>query len=309
MFGYTIPIESVLSAEDRITYRNYYCETCHHLREEYGFIPTLTVNYEMTFASLFFNSILEEGEKIHYVPKRHFCLIRHSASHTELMHKLTAYSILVANNSLLDDKMDANKGSLKANLGLLGLNRAIIKAKGEFPEYDEAILKGYERLREVERSGESDPIVMGTYSSQSMIDVLELMLGDRFDSRMHDLFRALGIWVYVMDAVEDIDDDMLEGTYNPFVAANPGIMNKKDFVKNNIFLIGETMGKVIGMIQSAYASLRNDIRFNGDILDNIIYQGIPNSAHRIIRGDKTMSLSLTNIITGRMNRGVPPTMV
>ena len=69
------------------------------------------------------------------------------------------------------------------------------------------------------------------------------------------------------------------------------------------------MGKVIGMVQSAYSSLRNDIRYNGDILDNIIYQGIPYSAHRIIRGDKTMSLSLTNMITARMNRGVPPTMV
>ena len=308
MFGYTVPIESVLSNNDRITYRNYYCETCHHLREEYGLIPTLTVNYEMTFAALFFNSILDEGEKIHYVPKNHFCIWRHSASHTELMHKLTAYSVLVANNSLLDDKMD-NGSSLKANLGLLGLNRAIIKAKTEFPEYNDAILKGYEKLREIEDSGECDPIVMGRYSAQSMIDVLELMLGDKFDDRMHELFRSLGIWVYVMDAIEDIDDDMLEGTYNPFIASNPGMKNKKDFVKNNIFLVGETMGKVIGMIQSAYSSLRNDIRYNGDILDNIIYQGIPYSAHRIIRGDKTMSLSLTNMITARMNRGVPPTMV
>ena len=308
MFGYTVPIETILSPKDRITYRNYYCETCHHLREEYGFIPTLTVNYEMTFAALFFNSILEEGERIHYVPKKHFCLIRHSASHTELMRKLTAYSILVANNSLLDDKMD-DSNSLKANLGLLGLNRAIIKAKNEFPEYNEAIMKGYEKLREIEASGECDPIVMGGYSAQSMIDVLEIMLGDSFDDRMHDLFRNLGIWVYVMDAIEDLDEDKEEGTYNPFIAGNPDFKDKKDFVKNNIFPIGETMGKIVGNIQAAYSSLRNDIRYNGDILDNIIYQGIPFSAHRIIRGDKTMSLSMINMITGRMNRGIPPTMV
>ena len=262
MFGYTVPIETILSPEDRITYRNYYCETCHHLREEYGFIPTLTVNYEMTFAALFFNSILEEGERIHYVPKKHFCLIRHSASHTELMRKLTAYSILVANNSLLDDKMD-DSNSLKANLGLLGLNRAIIKAKNEFPEYNEAIMKGYEKLREIEASGECDPIVMGGYSAQSMIDVLEIMLGDSFDDRMHDLFRNLGIWVYVMDAIEDLDEDKEEGTYNPFIAGNPDFKDKKDFVKNNIFPIGETMGKIVGNIQAAYSSLRNDIRYNG----------------------------------------------
>ena len=307
MFGYTIPIESALPCEDRITYRNYYCETCHHLREDYGFIPTLTVNYEMTFAALFFNSILEEGEKIHYRPKKSFCILRKSASHTELMHKLTAYSILVANNSLLDDKMDGS--SLKANLGLLGLNRAITKAKNEFPDYNEVILKGYEKLREIEASGECDPVTMGTYSSQSMIDVLEIMLGDKFDKRMHELFRGLGIWVYVLDAVEDLDDDKKDGTYNPFLVANPDFTNKKEFVKDNMFLIGETIGRIVGRIQAAYSSLRDDIRFNVNILDNIIYQGIPFSAHRIIRGDKMMNVSITDMITGKMNRGVPPTMV
>jgi hypothetical protein len=269
---------------------------------------TLTVNYEITFAALFFNSILSEGEKIHYIPKRHFCLIRKSASHTELMHRITAYSVLVANNSLLDDKMD-DSGSLKANLGLLGLNRAITKAKKEFPEYDEAILKGYEKLREIEASGECDPIVMGRYSAQSMIDVLELMLGEQFDHRMHELFRNLGIWVYVMDAIEDFDEDKEEGTYNPFVKGYPEFKDKKAFVKDNIFLVGETMGKIVGNIQSAYSALRNDIRYNGDILDNIIYQGIPFSTHRVIRGDKSMSLSLKNMITARMNRGMAPSMM
>ena len=49
------------------------------------------------------------------------------------------------------------------------------------------------------------------------------------------------------------------------------------------------------------------LAFNGDILDNIIYQGIPFSTHRIIRGDKSMSLSVKNMIRGRMNRGMTPT--
>ena len=112
-----------------------------------------------------------------------------------------------------------------------------------------------------------------------------------------------------MDAIEDLDDDKNEGTYNPFIAANPDFTNKKEFVKNNIFPIGEIMGGIIGRIQAAYASLRDDLKFNENILDNIIYQGLSFSAHRIIRGDKLMDMSITKMITGRMNRGVPPTMV
>lgn len=308
MFGYTIPIESSLSAEDRVTYRNYYCETCHHLREEYGLVSTMTVNYEMTFAMLFFNSILDEGMLIDGVRKSKICIMKHSASSEEFMKRLTAYTVLVAKNSLLDDVMD-DEWSLKGKMGLLALNRAIMKAQKNYPEYDEMILKGYDVLREVEKSGESDPIVMGRYSSQSMMDVLNALLGERFDERMNELFRQLGIWVYVMDAIEDLDDDFTEGTYNPFLVDNTKFVNKMKYIKDNVFKIGELMGGIIADIQRAYVRLRPDLKCNVEILDNIIYQGIPYSAHRIIRGDKTMSLSLKNIFTQRMNRSVPPSMI
>ena len=304
MFGYTIPIESMLSEDARRIYRSYYCETCHHLREEYGYVSTLTVNYEMTFAALFLNSVLDDGMLIDNKPGGRFCIFRHSASNDELMHKLTAYSVLVANNSLLDDVTD-DPNSLKGKLGLLGLNPAIKKAADEFPEYDKAILDGYQRLRDAESQGETDPFRMGWHSSQSMIDVLDMMLGERMDDDIRSLFRSFGVWVYIMDAVEDLDKDKKEGTYNPFILSCKEFKDKSTFVKDNIFLIGETMGKAIRDIQDAYSKLRPRLRFNEEIIDNIIYQGLTNSARRIIRGER-MDLTLKNMISGRMNRGMPP---
>lgn len=308
MFGYTVPIEGLLSANEAKVYRNYYCETCHQLRENYGYISTMSVNYEMTFANMFFSSILDEGILIEEQPKGKICIIKHSASNAEFMKKLAAYTILVANNSLVDDKED-DVSSLKANLGLLGLNRAITKAKEDYPEYDEVIMKGYRKLVEIEKSGEKDAIVVGRYSAQSMIDVLDLMFGDDMDVNVRELFRNLGIWVYVMDAVEDLDDDMLEGAFNPFLVNKPAFKNKKAFINDNIFLIGEMMGSIITNIQQYYTAVRPELRFNQNILDNIIFQGIPQSAHRIMRGDNSMSLSLKNMFTGRMNRGAPPSTI
>ena len=308
MFGYTMPIESALSEYATISFRNYYCETCHHLREEYGIITTLTVSYEMTFASLFLNSILKDGVELHYRHKRHFCVFRPSASKSELLHKLAGFSLLLANNSLVDDKMD-NTASLKTNLALLGLNRGIEKAKREFPEYDEIINSGYEKLREAEAAGESDPIVAGQYSSQPMLDVFKVMMGDEFDDRMYEMFRQIGIWVYVLDAIEDLDDDKRDGTYNPFLVNNKDFKNKKEFVKSNIFYIGELVGGIIGGIQSAYASLRNDIKCNLEILDNIIFEGMPFSSQRVIKGEKVMTFSVKKMVTNRMNRVLlPPSM-
>ena len=307
MFGYTIPIESLLSPDDRRIYRSYYCETCHHLREEYGLIPTLTVNYEMTFANMFFNSIFEEGKLIDNKPGGLFCIFRHSASDDELMHKLTAYTILVAKNSLVDDVAD-NNNDLKGKLGLLALNPAIRNACEEFPEYDRLIMEGYEDLRKLEQSKEKDPFVAGRYSAQSMIDVFDVMLGDRIDDDIRELFRGFGIWVYIMDAIEDLDDDHKEGQYNPFLVDNDGFQDKKQFIRDNIFTIGEIVGRAIKDIQDSYALVRPRLRFNQNIIDNIINIGLSTSAHRIIRGDK-MDLSLKNMLNGRMNRGMPPSSI
>ena len=307
MFGYTIPIESLLSTDDRRIYRSYYCETCHHLREEYGFIPTLTVNYEMTFANLFFNSILDDGRLIDNKPGGLFCILRHSASDDELMHRLTAYTILVAKNSLVDDVADDNN-DLKGKLGLLALNPAIRRACKEFPEYDRLIMDGYEELRKLEGSREKDPFVAGRYSAQSMMDVFDVMLGDRIDDDIKEMFRGFGIWVYIMDAIEDLDDDHKEGQYNPFLIDNDTFHDKKQFIRDNIFMIGEVVGKAIKDIQDSYAKVRPRLRFNQNIIDNIINLGLSASAHRVIRGDR-MDLSLRNMLNGRMNRGMPPSSI
>ena len=307
MFGYTIPVEGLLSNDDRRIYRSYYCETCHHLREEYGYIPTLTVNYEMTFANLFFNSILDEGKLIDNKPGGFLCIFRHSASDDELMHKLTAYTILVAKNSLVDDVAD-NNNDLKGKLGLLALNPAIRNACKEFPEYDRVIMEGYEELRRIEGTGEKDPFIMGKYSAQSMLDVFDIMLGNRIDDDIRELFRGFGIWAYIMDAIEDLDEDHKEGQYNPFLVDNDSFHDKKQFIRDNIFMIGEIMGKAIKDIQDSYAVVRPRLRFNHNIIDNIINVGLSASAHRIIRGDK-MDFSLKNMLNGRMNRGLPPSSI
>lgn len=302
-----MPIENMLSSTDVRIYRNYYCETCHQLKEHYGYISTSIVNYEMTFACILLNSVLDDGLLIDVQKKGRICIIKHPFGNTLLLKKIAAYTILVANNGLVDDKMDLP--SLKSNLGLLGLNHAVNKARNDFPEYDRVIMEGYEKLRAAEENDRTDVVEMGGLSAQSMIDVLDLMIGDRLTEDLKTLFRYLGIWVYVMDAIEDLDEDHLNGTYNPYLVDCTDFTDGKTFVRDNIYAITETMNSVIGGIQTAYARIRSSIRYNGNILENIIYNGIPVSAHRIISGDKTMSLSLKNVFRERLNRGGPPAII
>ena len=113
MFGYTIPMEPMMRSEEVAAYRGYYCETCHQLRDGYGVMSTIIVSYEMTFANLVLNSVLDDGEIIKVPDTGRFCVFRHSKRHKELLKRLAAYTVLVANNGLIDDKMDGP--SVKSN--------------------------------------------------------------------------------------------------------------------------------------------------------------------------------------------------
>ena len=302
MFGYTFPIEHTMSSEDLAAYRAYYCETCHQLRDGYGVMSTVIVSYEMTFANIILNSVLEEGVIRDHPNNGKLCVFKHSDAHTELLRSLAAYTILVANNGLIDDKIDGP--SLKSNLALLWLNRSIEHARKDFPDYDELIMKGYDLLREKEEAGCSDPLEMGKASAASMIWVLRKMIGDRWTQDLEDLFEGMGLWVYVMDALEDLDDDFKEGQYNPFLVNRTDFTTGKEFISKHIYEVTGIINSVVSGIQTAYLKVRESMRANQSVTDNIVYQGVPVAVRRVLAGESKMQPSVRNLFSGRINRSI-----
>ena len=302
MFGYTIPMEPMMRSEEVAAYRGYYCETCHQLRDGYGVMSTIIVSYEMTFANLVLNSMLDDGEIIKVPDTGRFCVFRHSKRHNELLKRLAAYTVLVANNGLVDDKMDGP--SIKSNLGLLWLNRSIEKARKDYPHYDELIMKGYEELREKEAAGCNDPIEMGTTSAMSMIWVLRELVGNEWTPELEELFLTMGIWVYVMDAVEDLADDFKEKQYNPFLVGVTEFTTARDFIVKNAYSISGVLGTIVGRMQAAYQAIRPNMKANMTITDNIIYQGVPVSVRKVMSGNSKMQASFRNLFAGRINRSI-----
>jgi len=302
MFGYTIPMEPMMSSEEVAAYRGYYCETCHQLRDGYGVMSTIIVSYEMTFANLILNSIMDEGEIIKVPDTGKFCVFRHSKRHTDLLNKMAAYTVLVANNGLIDDRMDGP--SVKSNFGLLWLNRSIERARHDFPHYDELIMKGYEELREKEAAGCNDPIEMGRTSAMSMIWVLREIVDDEWTPELEELFLNMGIWIYVMDAIEDLEDDFKEKQYNPFLVGVTEFTNAKDFITKNVYSISGTLNTILGRMQAAYQAIRPSMKANVSITDNIIYQGVPISVRKVMSGNSKMQPSFRNLFAGRINRSI-----
>lgn len=328
MFGYTLPLYARLPAPDLIDYRRYYCETCHQLRDLFGLTSTSTVNYDMTFNTIILNSIY--GEVLDFKDtKKSFCVFRGPYARSELMEKMAAYTILLTKWELVDDQYDEPSG--KNKFISLGLNRAIKKAERMYPEYDRIVGEGYNKLRGLELDGCTDAKMMGYEFGRALSLPLEDIAGGVPDPHVNDLFTHLTTIVYIMDAVDDLDEDYLEGTYNPFLARYSDFLEEKEgdgagcedrcsesscsggcgcgpfknrdaFVNENLYEITGLMNSVIGDLQTSYSHVRKNLRSSVGVTDNIVMLGIPESAKNVLTGRSLAKASIKNTMERRAER-------
>ncbi|MGE4577400.1 MAG: DUF5685 family protein, partial [Candidatus Methanomethylophilaceae archaeon] len=213
MLGYTTPLYNRMSAPDLADYRRYYCETCHELRHGFGLFSTAAVNYDMTFNTILLNSL--SGEVLDFSPTKNSltCVFRGPYAKSDLMRKMAGYTILLTKWELVDDTYD--EPSKRNKFISLALNRAINKAEILYPEYDKMVGDGYTRLRQMELDGCTDPVRMGSEFGLALSKSLEDIAGDSSDGHLRELFVDLTATVYLIDAVDDLDKDYMDNTYNP----------------------------------------------------------------------------------------------
>jgi len=300
MFGYTVPLYSKMSPSDLSSYRRYYCETCHQLKAEFGLISTSAVNYDMTFNAIVMNSFVNDTPHFHGTKNSPLCVFNKPKVNSELFRKMAAYTILLTKWNLADDSFD--KPSLKSNTASLVLGRAIKKAEKAYPEYDEAVGKGFEELRKMEEDGCSDAVRMGETFGRSLSYALNDMAGGDTCKDLGDLFTMLSTSIYLMDAIDDLDEDYLNGTYNPLLVDCGQYKNKEQFIKDHLYDLSDFLNKAIGSLQSSYSVVREQMSFDVGVTDNIVYYGIPDSAKNVISGNSTAKASLKNAFDGRKKR-------
>ena len=297
MFGYTIPQYSKLSPSDLSVYRRYYCETCHQLKAEYGLVSTSAVNYDMTFNTILLNSVTADTPYFKGTKNSPFCVFGRPGADSDLFRRMAAYTILLTKWELIDDSFD--KPSFRSNAASLLLGRAISKAEGAYPEYDEAVGRGFEELRDLEESGCTDAIRMGKAFGGSLSYALRDIAGGDI---LEDVFVHLTASVYLMDAIDDLDQDYMDGTYNPLLADRASYRNKERFIEENTYRLSDMLNEVIGGLQSSYSAVRMNMSAGIGISDNIIYSGIPDSAKRVMTGSSDARASVKNMFSGRKKR-------
>lgn len=261
MFGYVLINKPELRIREFDKYQSYYCGLCHSLNEHYGLFGRLTLNYDMTFLVMLLSDLYDEEDRTSY--KR--CILHPAHKHCIRQNPVTEYCsdmcILLSYYKCDDDWNDEKKLYKKAWASRLKKKCKSIEKK--YPEKTDFVREKLMLLAQLESEGEAHIDKTARIFGEIMAKIFTY----KDDEWKDDLYKVgffLGKYVYLLDAYEDIEDDLKSGAYNPF----KGIYNNEDFEKQvlNLLLL------MIGECTDAFERL--PLVENVEILRNILYSGV-----------------------------------
>lgn len=266
MFGYVLPDKPNLYMRDYALFRAYYCGLCHAMKKNSGQFSRLSVNYDAAFISLFFHDI--RGEKPKIVQKR--CILnpkkRAVVDVSETSLEVARLNLVLLGLKLEDDKADGEKGFFK-RLVFSGKVKKARKLSPEFAAFaDECFLK----QREEEKSGGGLDAAAEPFSDM-MRKTFAFLAGEKSGEAIERLGYLLGKYVYLMDALDDYDEDVKKGKFNAFYRT---FREKcaEELMKNNGEDVRFLMEEIIKAIEIVYREIK--LGESEGIVTNVLWYGL-----------------------------------
>lgn len=272
MLGYVTVDKNELKVREWDVYQAYYCGVCKSIAGRVGQLPRMALSFDCVFLALVLASLDRKPEDIH----REHCITHHLekkpvVAGNPAVDYAADVMVLLAYYKCLDDWKDEKKPSALA--GRMALSAAYRKIKGYQPRVASAVEEGLLRLSalEKEKCGMVD-LVSGVFG-----EILEALFtgydgdgGSLTEKRMlAHLGKHLGRWIYLIDALDDYEEDKAAGTYNPLLFRKSGLVGMEDLLYNEL-----------AEITKAYDLL--DVKKNRGILENIIFMGLRGQTDRIL---------------------------
>lgn len=281
MFGYVRADTPYLYIKDDTLYRAMYCGVCKGIADVCGNAARMALSYDITFLSVILHNIKGEDVKIE---KQH-CLThcirsRQMAEVDELTRKLGALNTLLAYYKYTDDIEDGDGGKFKR----LFFKKGFKRAKRKYPEIEKIVRENLVAQAKTEKAKTESVDRAADATANILAEFSDLALEDKATVYTHNLFYAVGKWIYLIDALDDYDKDRKKGAYNPFYFAY-NAESKADLLK------GKRGEEVQFIFHSIFFDIRENLsqisfRFNRDLSDNILLRGLPKT---------TKEISLTSI--------------
>ena len=221
MLGYVQIFKPDLKVREYELYMGYYCGVCKYIGAEYGQLPRMTLSYDAAFLALLLACVDETPD----APVQEHCIAHHIKNKTIIRNKAVEYAgdvmLILAWYKMLDDAHDEGKLYAKASARLL--KRLHRKLREKYPALYDGIEINLAKLNGLEEA----KCASLDEAAESFSKIMEVIF--REGARMlypssldlHESFGRIGYhmgkWIYLIDAVDDIEENIESGAYNPLL--------------------------------------------------------------------------------------------
>ncbi len=275
MFGYVRALMPRLSEEERTRYQGAYCGLCHCLQDRCGFAARFTLQYDFVFLYLLLE---EEGDCRPVCQRRcaaHPLKPRPCQEPSPAMELCADEGAILAYFKLRDGVADEGLfAGLGSRLAAALLRRAYRKARAARPDFDCHVAMCLGELDGLERKNSPQLDRVADTFARLLAAVAPGTGREELDRPRQQLLYHLGRWLYLVDAVDDLEEDGARGRYNPIAARFGG--------SPDLAYLRTTMDHSLSLAQSAFQLLPRT-SWSG-ILENILYLGLPNVQELVFSG-------------------------
>ena len=291
MLGYVQVFKPDLKVREYEIYMGYYCGVCKYIGKEYGQLPRMALSYDAAFLALLLACVDEEPD----APVQEHCVAHHIKNKTIIRNAAIEYAgdvmLILAWYKMLDDAHDEGKAYAKASVRLL--NRLHKKLQKKYPQLCDGIELNLAKLNGLEEA-ECANLDEAAESFSKIMEVIfeegaKKLYPDSQD--LHETFAKtgyhMGKWIYLIDAVDDIDENIETGAYNPLLYRfeykdeEETTQQFRDRIRENLEF---NLYHYLAVLSEQTESL--DIKKNRGIIDNVIYFGMNRKTEEIINQKK-----------------------
>lgn len=287
MFGYVMPYKLELKIKDYEMFKAYYCGLCISIKENFSNLCRLSLNYDMTFLGLLLDSLSEDKNSyeastcIAHPFKKKPKVINNKA-----LNYAAFCNVALVYYKLLDDYNDDK--AINKKLLSMYLKKYIEKENLDLKPLLQNMEENISKLTELENSSEYVSI---DELSHSFADLTGFLIsfyynGKEFQQDLYTLGYNLGRWIYIIDAYDDLEDDLKKKKFNAInkafntegLAFEELIEAQRDRIEFNLMMSASTTVDALNNLP---------LIKNGDLLFNILQFGLMNKIEIIkSRSDK-----------------------
>ena len=272
MFGYVKPDIKELLVKEHEFYKSTYCGICRSMKKHTGGLSPLTITYDSVFLALVRMAYIPDSElgssmrRCIAHPTKKKCMLTDNSA---IEYTARAFAIL-SYYKMKDDLADEGVGKRM----LVNLTRPVLasaKKRADLEPLAEIVKDRLERITEIER--ERRP------SIDEHAELFGELLGEIFAYGREGADRVgtyecgyhLGKFILLADAIDDYEDDLKTGKYNPYVISYDGAKltrENKQNVKTALLIECKKLENAVNLIPFG-----NKITIE-NIVRNIIYLGL-----------------------------------